>query len=152
MFQKDHVFTQVNGQSKNEILQYISEKAENLHITNDPAGLLRDLLKREEEVSTGLQQGFAIPHTKSQSVQVASLLFLELAEPIDWGSFDDLPSSYLFTLLVPEDEANVTHLKLLSGVATSLMEPAFVDKILPGQTADYYFNVIEQQLKEGITK
>lgn len=75
MFQKDHVFTQVNGRSKNEILQYIAEKAEDLQITNDQAGLLSDLLIREDEVSTGLQQGFAIPHTKSSAVQTASLLF-----------------------------------------------------------------------------
>lgn len=65
LFQKDHVFTQVNGRSKNEILQYISEKAEDLQITNNQAGLLADLLTREDEVSTGLQQGFAIPHTKA---------------------------------------------------------------------------------------
>ncbi|KPN12792.1 PTS glucose transporter subunit IIA [Bacillus australimaris] len=152
MFQKDHVFTKVNGRSKNEILQYISEKAEDLQITHDQAGLLTDLLKREDEVSTGLQQGFAIPHTKSSAVQKASLLFLELEQPIDWGSFDDLPTSYLFTLLVPLEEANITHLKLLSGIATSLMEPDFIEKIQPGQTADYYYEVIEQQLKEGITQ
>ncbi|MCK1974300.1 PTS sugar transporter subunit IIA [Bacillus safensis] len=152
LFQKDHVFTQVNGRSKNEILQYISEKAEDLQITNDQPGLLTDLLKREDEVSTGLQQGFAIPHTKSSAVKTASLLFLELEQPIEWGSFDDLPTSYLFTLLVPLEEANVTHLKLLSGIATSLMEPAFIEKIQPGQTADYYYEVIEQQLKEGITQ
>ncbi|BBP86803.1 hypothetical protein BsIDN1_04210 [Bacillus safensis] len=56
MFQKDHVFTQVNGRSKNEILQYISEKAEDLQITNNQAGLLADLLTREDEVSTGLSK------------------------------------------------------------------------------------------------
>ena len=109
------------------------------------------MLTREDEVSTGLQQGFAIPHTKSSAVQTASHI-LELEQPIEWGSFDDLPTSYLFTLLVPLEEANVTHLKLLSGIATSLMEPAFIEKIQPGQTADYYYEVIEQQLKEGITQ
>ncbi|MFB8733007.1 PTS sugar transporter subunit IIA [Bacillus sp. SL00103] len=75
--------------------------------------------------------------------------FLELEQPIEWGSFDDLPTSCLFTLLVPLEEANVTHLKLLSGIATSLMEPAFIEKIQPGQTTNYYYEVIEQQLKRG---
>lgn len=93
LFQKDHVFTQVNGRSKNEILQYIAERAEDLQITNDQAGLLSDLLTREDEVSTGLQQGFAIPHTKSSAVQTASLLFLELEQPIEWAALTICPQA-----------------------------------------------------------
>ena len=75
LFQKDHVFTQVNGQSKNEILQYISEKAEDLHITNDQSGLLTDLLKREDEVSTGLQQGLPFSYKKLHCTNGFTSLF-----------------------------------------------------------------------------
>lgn len=125
------VFLGVTTHDKGDALAFVAEKATDLGIADDAEGLAADLAHREEQMATGLAGGFAIPHAKSAHVTRPAVVFVSLAEPISWSSFDgsSLDVSRLFALLVPAGEAGTTHLALLSKLAVCLIDEGFCEKV-----------------------
>lgn len=128
-FTEENICFEVAGNSKQEILEFIAKKAVHLNISNNKAGLLADLLHREREFSTGLQDGFAIPHARSSHVKEASILFIKTKNPIEWGTMDDKKVHYMFSLLVPKENEGNIHLMMLSKLATCLLEDDFKEYV-----------------------
>ena len=81
--------------------------------------------KREEEYSTGLQDGFAIPHAKSEAVERVGIIYVRLEKPIEWKTYDNKPVTDVFALMVPPKNAGNTHLKMLAHLSTALLEDDF---------------------------
>lgn len=128
-FTQEHICFQVPGNNKHEILEYIAKQAKQLGICEHSEGLLQDLLQRESEFSTGLQDGFAIPHARSEHVMEASILFIKTKEAIEWGTMDGKKVQYMFSLLVPKENEGNVHLMMLSKLATCLLEDDFKDYV-----------------------
>ena len=82
------------------------------------------LFTRERLGSTGLGQGIAIPHGRIKGLKDAAGAFLRLAAPVQFDASDGRPVSMLFVLLVPE-QANETHLQLLSELAQMFSDRVF---------------------------
>ena len=82
------------------------------------------LFTRERLGSTGLGQGIAIPHGRLKGLKDAAGAFLRLAAPVQFDAPDGRPVSMLFVLLVPE-QANETHLQLLSELAQMFSDRVF---------------------------
>ena len=82
------------------------------------------LFTRERLGSTGLGQGIAIPHGRIKGLKDAAGAFLRLAAPVQFDAPDGRPVSMLFVLLVPE-QANETHLQLLSELAQMFSDRVF---------------------------
>lgn len=102
-------------------------------------GLAHDLVfdklfTRERLGSTGLGQGIAIPHSRIAGLAEAAGAFIRLAAPIPFDSLDGRPVSLVFVLLVPE-EANDTHLRLLSELARMFSDRIFREKLLAAADA-----------------
>lgn len=123
------IFLDLDLKSKEEVFQYISKKAEALEIVKDEQQGLEDLTNREEQVSTGLQDSFAIPHCKSKNVNRVSVLYLELKNPIEWKTFDNSEVRYLFCIMAPEKDGNEKHLQLISKIATNLIDDEFKNEL-----------------------
>ena len=87
------------------------------------------LFARERLGSTGLGQGIAIPHGRIKGLDEAAGAFLRLATPVQFDSPDGRPVSMLFVLLVPE-QANETHLQLLSELAQMFSDRDFREALL----------------------
>ena len=118
----------------NQILEYHFACIElNLYLDNNPDdedALYHDFLEREKEFSTGLQDGFAIPHARTDNVKKVTVMFLRNKNGIDWQTLDDKPVKYIFALLVPKQSAGDVHLKMISSLATALLEDEFKDTII----------------------
>ena len=82
------------------------------------------LFAREKLGSTGLGQGIAIPHGRIKGLKDALGAFIRLAEPVPFDAPDGRPVTMLFVLLVPE-QANETHLQLLSELAQMFSDRVF---------------------------
>ncbi|ENO85010.1 PTS IIA-like nitrogen regulatory protein PtsN [Thauera linaloolentis] len=87
------------------------------------------LFARERLGSTGLGQGIAIPHGRIKGLKDAAGAFLRLAAPVQFDSPDGRPVNLLFVLLVPE-QANETHLQLLSELAQMFSDREFREALL----------------------
>lgn len=129
MIEDNYIFLNKDYKSKQELLSFIAAKAEELNICDTKEGLLEDLLAREAEFSTGLQDGFAIPHARSSHVKKVSVFFIRNKSVLDWETLDDSEVHYLFALLVPKENEGNIHLQMISKLATCLLEDDFKDKI-----------------------
>ena len=129
MIEDNYIFLNEDYKSKLELLSFIASKAEELNICDTKEGLLEDLLAREAEFSTGLQDGFAIPHARSSHVKKVSVFFIRNKSVLDWETLDDSEVHYLFALLVPKENEGNIHLQMISKLATCLLEEDFKDKI-----------------------
>lgn len=129
LIEDNYIFLIEDYKSKQELLSFIAAKAEELNICDTKEGLLEDLLAREAEFSTGLQDGFAIPHARSSHVKKVSVFFIRNKSVLDWETLDDSEVHYLFALLVPKENEGNIHLQMISKLATCLLEDDFKDKI-----------------------
>lgn len=118
----------VVGQSvstREELLRLIAQRAVELGVATDAEAVLSALLAREELGETGMTDGFAVPHAKSTAITEPAVLVVKNDHPIEWPSFDGRPVDVAIALLVPDDEAGNTHIKLLSKTAVLLMRDEF---------------------------
>lgn len=129
LIEDNYIFLNEDYKSKKELLSFIAAKAEELNICDTKEGLLEDLLAREAEFSTGLQDGFAIPHARSSHVKKVFVFFIRNKSILDWDTLDDSEVHYLFALLVPKENEGNIHLQMISKLATCLLEDDFKDKI-----------------------
>lgn len=148
MLNREKIFLDKNLSSKDEVLSFISEQALKLNLTDDKEGLLADLWKRENEYSTGIQCGFAIPHTKSKHVKEPSILFIKTNEEIEWETLDDSKVRYVFNLLAPEESQGNIHLQMLSKLATCLMEDDFIEEVKNASDENYLVKYILNKMEE----
>lgn len=125
----ENIFLNLPVTSKQSLLEYAAEKAGELGYTNDPKKLLKDFWRREEESLTGLEDGFAIPHAKSEAAVKAGILYLNTSRPITWETFDDQPVSHIFALIVPEKNTSNVHLQMISNLATALLDEEFKNQL-----------------------
>lgn len=92
------------------------------------------LFARERLGSTGLGQGIAIPHGRIKGLKEAAGAFLRLAAPVQFDAPDGRPVNLLFVLLVPE-QANETHLQLLSELAQMFSDRSFREGLIDAPDA-----------------
>lgn len=121
-----NVFCGQTVENRDAALALISERAVEAGIAGDSAALYAAFLKREAEGTTGMVEGFAIPHAKSDTVKAAQVMVLKSSEGIaSWETMDESSVICAIALLVPESEAGTAHLQILSKVATALTDEAF---------------------------
>lgn len=121
-----NVFCGQTVENRDAALALISERAVEAGIAEDSAELYAAFLKREAEGTTGMVEGFAIPHAKSDTVKAAQVMVLKSSEGIaSWETMDESPVICVIALLVPKSEAGSSHLQILSKVATALTDEAF---------------------------
>lgn len=84
-------------------------------------------LAREAEGTTGMMEGFAIPHAKSDAITEAAVIVVKDDSGVTgWDTMDGAPVNVAIALLIPGAQAGTTHLKILSKVAEALMDEASV--------------------------
>lgn len=116
--------------NKDEVLSLLSDKALELGITDDRDAVKAAFDAREEEGSTGMMDGFAVPHAKTDAIKDAAVIVTRFVAPIaDWESIDGTEITVGIALLVPDAEAGSTHIALLAQIARALMDEGFREVI-----------------------
>jgi PTS system nitrogen regulatory IIA component len=125
----ERVFLGVEARTKASLLSALVDCADSLGLLYDPKDLLESLRNREDESSTALPGGIAIPHPRHHDPYLATESFLVVArplQPIHFGASDGKPSD-LFFLLVCQDER--LHLRALARLCATLSNPAVAEAI-----------------------
>lgn len=130
-----HVFFDNPAKNVDEVLEFLSQKAVDLGITDDKDATLAAFKAREAEGTTGMQGGFAIPHAKCDAIKDAAVMVVKFAGDVEWESMDGAPINVAIALLVPGGEAGTTHLRLLSKVAVMIMDDGFRERIAASDDA-----------------
>ena len=90
---------------------------------------LEALVAREKNLSTGMEDGIAVPHAALEGLESLSCGIAILPQGLEFDSLDGKPARIVVTLLVPRDK-KLEHLRVLTDVARRLGEPAFREKLL----------------------
>ena len=144
-----NVFINIELDTKASALQFLAESAQKLRLTTDSSAVLNSFDDREKEGSTGMMDGFAIPHAKNATITEASVLIVKTKNPIEWDSLDGKPTEVIIALLIPEQEAGTTHLKLLSKVARLLMNSEFKQQVKQLDSETEIAEYVNQRLMEA---
>jgi len=148
MLDEKNVFLNVEVDTKNDVLRFLARKAVENGVAQNEEGILKDLLKREAEYSTGIQDGFAIPHAKSSNVIKPSIFFVKSSKELEWETLDGSDVRYIFGLMVPEKNEDNIHLMMLSKLATYLMEEDFKKEIMSSDDKSSLIKYISKKMKE----
>ena len=119
------VFVNQNLESREALLRFVSDKAAEFGVTDNADAVYDAFMAREAMGETGMTDGFAVPHAKSDDIKDAAVIVVKNATPLEWPSFDEKPVDVAIALLVPGGEAGTTHIKLLSKTAVLLMRDEF---------------------------
>ncbi len=148
MLETRNIFFDVEASNKEELLKMICKKAVEYNISDDEQGLYQDFLNREAEFSTGLQDGFAIPHARSERVKEIAIMYIRTKEGIEWGTLDDQLVHYAFVLLVPAHYEGNVHLQMISKLATCLLEDDFKNQVKSSDNKEELKKYIIKMMEE----
>ena len=126
---EENILLNQQATTKEEALRTISDAAARIGVADDADAVYAAFLAREEIDKTGMVDGFAVPHCKTDAVKSAAVIIFKNAQPVEWPSLDDKPVDIAMALLIPDSEAGTTHLRLLSKAATLLMDDNFKSKL-----------------------
>lgn len=122
----ENVFVAENFTSRDEALSFVSNQAVKAGIASDADAVMNAFLAREAEGTTGMMEGFAIPHAKSDAITEAAVIVVKDESGVtSWDTMDGAPVNVAIALLIPGAQAGTTHLKILSKVAEALMDEDF---------------------------
>ena len=122
----ENVFVAENFASRDEALSFVSNQAVKAGVADDADAVMNAFLAREAEGSTGMMEGFAIPHAKSDAITDAAVIVVKDDSGVTgWDTMDGAPVNVAIALFIPGAQAGTTHLKILSKVAEALMDEGF---------------------------
>lgn len=122
----ENVFVAEDFASRDEALSFVSNQAVKAGIASDADTVMNAFLAREAEGTTGMMEGFAIPHAKSDAITEAAVIVVKDESGVTgWDTMDGAPVNVAIALLIPGAQAGTTHLKILSKVAEALMDQDF---------------------------
>lgn len=110
----------------------------------DEEAFVDDVFLREQEGQTGIGDGIAIPHGKSQCVKKNCVAVGKLKTPLEWETVDGEPVSVIFLFAVQKDAPAEAHLRMMASVARALAHEDTCRCLKKAQTREEIINIVDQ--------
>ncbi|KAA0545294.1 PTS fructose transporter subunit IIA [Bacillus sp. BGMRC 2118] len=144
LLREDTILLNLQSKTKADVIQELVDKLDAAGRLNDKEKYKEAILAREAQSTTGIGEGIAIPHAKTNAVKVPAIAFGRSKEGIDYEALDGAPS-HLFFMIAASEGANNEHLETLSRLSSFLMDPAFRLKIESAVTAGDVMRAIDEK-------
>lgn len=148
MLVKDCIKLNLNAKNKIEVIDELVDVLYNAGRLNDKDEFRKTILNREEQSSTGLEEGIAIPHGKSSSVKIPTVAFGLSKEGIDYDSLDGEPSKLFFMIAAPAD-ATDSHIETLSQLTSLLLDDDIREQLLKVKTEQEVLDILLKEDNVG---
>ncbi|MDF2632417.1 MAG: fructose transporter subunit [Caproiciproducens sp.] len=129
-------------QSKAEAIDQLVELMNSTGNLKDKTEYKKCVLAREEEGTTGIGEGVAIPHAKTNVVTRAGLCVIVVKNGVDYDSLDGSPANLLFMIAAPETKENI-HLEVLGRLSVLLMDDEFRQKLIHAESKKEFLSLID---------
>ena len=135
----------LNGapKSKKEALDQVVALMAKSGKINDEEAYRKQVYAREEESTTGIGEGIAIPHGKCDAVDRPGLAAMVVKDGVDFEALDGEPVTLIFLIAAPNTKDNV-HLDVLSKLSVLMMDEAFSDSLRNARTVDEFLEIIDK--------
>ena len=147
LLSKDGIELNVNAKDKNDIINKMTKLMLKTGRITDLNAYTELVLKREEEGSTGVGEGIAIPHGKGDCVTEPGLVAMVVPNGVEYDALDGKPVNLLFMIAAPNTSDNV-HLDVLSRLSTMLMDTEFKNKLTSAKSKEEFLNIINETENE----
>ena len=147
MLTEDCINLNLTGKTKAEVIDEMVEILFAAGKLNDKEEYKKEILKRESQSSTGLEEGIAIPHAKTSAVKIPSIAFGLSKEGVDYESLDGEPSKLFFMIAAPAN-ASDTHIEVLSKLTTMLLDDDVREKLLNVTKPSEVLEILGKDSKE----
>lgn len=150
LFDKKLFFIDFNANERDDVLKFICDQAEGNNIIKRKTSskVFKAFINRENEFTTGFEDGFAIPHAISRDIISPAIFYVRLVDGVDWSSLDSKPTKYVVALLIPEGQRRSSHMNILSSISTGLLNNNFKEILKNSENKDEIVLAFENQLDE----
>lgn len=135
LLNKNLVFLDLAAADKMAVINFLAQKMADDDGVIDSQKLLADIIQREGDIPTGLENGAAIPHARSKGVSRLVMSFARLRGGVDFGAQDGKPAQLIFQFGIPPDQISA-YLKVLAKLSRLLKKCDLREKLLKAKTAD----------------
>ena len=118
----------LSDSNKFELIEELLDVAVAQGKINNREQALKDLIEREQYLSTGFENGLAVPHAKTDAVDDMVLVFGLNREGVDFDSLDGKPTHFVFLLLSPMDTSG-PHIQTLALLARNFQNEGNIEKL-----------------------
>lgn len=146
LLKSDAIDLNVSVSSKAEAINKMTELHKKAGNLADADAYKKAILAREEQGTTAIGEGIAVPHAKSDSVKAPGLSAITVPAGVDYGAPDGKPSDILFMIAAPMD--GDLHLEILSRLMVMLMEPEFCNALRGAKTPEEFLSIIDKKEAE----
>ena len=140
---KESIDLNVKASNKKDVIEQAVELMEQNGNINNKEEYLKLVIKREEEGSTGVGEGIAIPHGKGGVISEPGLAAMVIPDGVDFESLDGKPVKLLFLIAAPNSKDNL-HLEVLSRLSALLMNEKFRKDLLKAKTKEEFLKIIDE--------
>ncbi|MGF6948809.1 PTS system fructose-specific IIC component [Neobacillus sp. B4I6] len=147
LLSKNTILLNIEGNQKEATINQLVDVLFNAGKISDRTEFKAAILKREEQSTTGIGDGIAIPHAKTQVVKEAAIVFGKSAAGVNYESLDGKPA-HLFFMIAAPDGANNTHLEALARLSGLLMKAEVRYDLLKATTPEEIIDTINRNDKE----
>ena len=135
------ILLDASPKSKSEALDQIVDLMVKSEKINDKEAYRKQVYAREEESTTGIGEGIAIPHGKCDAVTKPGLAAMVVKDGVDFDSLDGEPVTLMFLIAAPNTEDNI-HMDVLSKLSVLLMNEEFTESLRNAKTVEEFMNII----------
>lgn len=140
---KESIMLNGSPKSKDDAIRQMAELMAKSGKINDKQAYIDGLFKREEESTTAVGEGIAIPHYKGNAVNKPGLAAMVIPNGVDFDSADGEPVYIIFAIAAPDTKENV-HLDVLSNLSVLMMDEGFIDNLRKAKSIDEFLSVIDK--------
>lgn len=140
---KESIMLNGSPKSKDDAIRQMAELMAKSGKINDKQAYIDGLFKREEESTTAVGEGIAIPHYKGNAVNKPGLAAMVIPNGVDFDSADGEPVYIIFAIAAPDTKENV-HLDVLSKLSVLMMDEGFIDNLRKAKSIDEFLSVIDK--------
>jgi len=147
------IILDLEAKSKVDAIEKLVDRLDCEGVLKSKEEFLSAVLEREKVSPTGLEEGLAIPHGKSDAVKKAAFAVARLNNPIeDWESIDeDNEVTLVFLIAIPKAEQGSTHIEVLTELTTSFMREGFIENLQNAKTPKDLIAILEKETIEEKT-
>ena len=127
---------------KKDVLNQMVDLMEKSGKVSDKENYLAAVFAREEEGTTGVGDGIAIPHGRCTGVNKPGLAAMVLPQGVEYEALDDEPVNLIFLIAAPEGAGNV-HITILSKLSMMLMDDTFTESLRKAKSVEEFLNIID---------
>lgn len=143
LLKKDLMILDLKADNKSDAIEEIASKFYKKGYIKSKEEFINGLKEREDQGSTALGDGVAIPHSKNKTVKEPAVLFARKKESLDYEALDGEDTFIFFAIAAPDGEDNL-HVETLAQLSKMIMKGGFVDDLKTVNNSDEVYSIIDK--------